>query len=277
MNGLLSLLLTLQQGLASQPTTALAYLTAWLDPLPLRDLTADPASGDSDELLHHALLVCRECFPAVYADAIQRLHYGATYRDLEGCICAGMSHTLEIPPDTLDAIAYGVPFQPMGLAYDEEFPDRYPDLLPIFGWLEADPTAGLETAYPIIERLIHSLTDLPHGTAVDLVALLQWITGSSGNTAIDFGDDDYWDSGIQPLDWSLEHIALMNEIHSEAQAHIERAKHAVKTLNENATWRQAFIRNYTLLKGVARVDPDQRLRWPTGARRRTEPTADPTT
>lgn len=259
------LMTALQGELLRHPHTALAYLTAWLDPLTVLDVAADPGSGESDDYLLYALEACRQCFPEVYAVTAQLVGAGATYRDVETYICSHLQSYLEVPPDSLEAFAYGVPFQPLGIEYGHEVVACYPALVPILKWLGMDPEAGCEGKSTLLERLITSLQSLESNeTAQDVLHLLHWLYGSSGNTAVDYSEEAFWDSGIDSADWTPDNVAFMNEIHREARTFIDHALRGADTLRADATWRRAFRRNYKKLQGATDVS-HIRLHWPVSA------------
>lgn len=266
---------SLRQALVARPTTALACLAAWLDPLPVLNLTPDPASGDTDELLLFGLDVCRTCFPEVYAQAVQQVRHGSPYRDIERVICHGMRPYLEVAPDSLDSLSQGVPFQPMGITYGPEFEAQYPDLVPILTWLGADPDEGLEDVRHVMDCLITSLSTVAEDeTAQDILWLLHWLYGSSGNTAVDYSEDAFWESGIQYEDWTPDHVAFMNGLHREAGDILDRALRGATTLRTDTAWQRAFRRNAQILKGPPHDRRSPRLRWPARAGRRAEQTPD---
>ena len=87
----------------------------------------------------HSALICtrlplqvtRGAFPDLYAEAVEQLRTGASYREMDRLLCKAIT-AKGIPLDDLDNIDWGVPLNTVGIDLeDPEFYAVHTDLLPI--------------------------------------------------------------------------------------------------------------------------------------------------
>ena len=136
MNDLLATYALLANAMLDDPLLTLANAVAWLDPL---WTTAEDFEYEEGDDVGMALYVTRSAFPEIYAGAVERLHAGATYAQLDTYICKEINK-YGIPLDGLEAIAYGIPLIAYGVDLsDPELYAAHPDLLPILA-LFGSPT-----------------------------------------------------------------------------------------------------------------------------------------
>lgn len=267
----------LRQALLAEARTALAFLSAWLDPLALWQAEdAWPDIAEEDELLY-ALHVCRTCFPAVYAEATHALTQGTADAALSRLLVEGINRGLVVPVESLEALRWGVPFAPLGVSYGDDLREQYPALLPILSWLGGNAETGLDEVPHVVAGLVSSLEKIKNNPiAADLLCLLAWLQGSSGNTAVDYAPDAYGDSGLDFLDWTPPDVALVNEIHTEAEAFVGAALRGAHTLTTDAAWRQTFRRHCRLYRKRGNHDPhDDPGGWPSSAGNGAHPASNP--
>ncbi len=267
----LTTLLAAQGQIASllqrQPVTALAYAFSWLDPFHLLELDAE----DGEDDLLYFLQVCRACFPALYATALHALGEGTSGDRLEHLLLDALNPLLPAPLDSLEQMRFGVPFEALGVdSLDNvDFADTYPRLAPVARWMAGDgEPLDSDTAATIATTLIASLT--PYGDASahhDLANLLRWLAGQSGNTLVDFTQEDIYENGMDLPDWSPADLAFLNDCQDEADQIIESALRGLARLETDALWRAQFQQNCHLIRSTlgkkGHHEPD--LTWPAGA------------
>lgn len=190
----------------SDPRLALVNAIAWLDPATLTQGAADPRyiefDYDAEEPLTIGLHVCRECFPIVYAGAIQLQWQGADERTIERFILEGMGAYLVVPPQVLEELRYGPSVDFCGLylnTLEPEDADNPPfdQLLPLFGLFGLtaggdEPDEVQSTVFIVAKVLVQSHTTRRESVYIDLANLLTWMFSFSGNTAIDYTEEAFW-------------------------------------------------------------------------------------
>lgn len=119
----------LAAGLREDPLLCLAQMVSYFDPF-----WSDTWDGvDDDGSLSEALHITRDYFPDIYALAVDALHHGAAYDDLDRLICAEISRR-GIPLDSLEEMGYGIPMPGYGaVLYEPEFYPHHPDILSNYG------------------------------------------------------------------------------------------------------------------------------------------------
>lgn len=208
------------------------------------------------------LYICRECFPTVYAGAIQLQWRGADERAIGRYLLQGINAQLTVPVQSLDELRYGPPVAFCGVslpAFEPEDTDQflYDQLLPVFALcgLSADadmPDDVEQAAYVAARVLVESLTVRAESVYQDLANLLTWLFSTSGNTAVDYTAEAFWENGYDTAEWSLNDIALINEINREAQVLVASALNAVQALDEDKPLRQAFSHNVKVVLNAVR-------------------------
>jgi hypothetical protein len=191
--------------------------------------------------------------------------FHSAIRNLETIICEGVGDQLVVPPQSLEEIGWGVPFEAMGIEYGADLAEQHPAIVPILGWLGCSPEDGSEGLEVVAKGLINSLREQDgNSTAQDVLHLLEWLTSSSGNSAVDYDHETFWESEIALLDWTLDNVALMNELHQEARELLGAAMRAVRLLDEDVLWQRAFRANCSKLRKRGHQHGKQpiRLRWP---------------
>lgn len=241
----------------SDPRLALVNAIAWLDPATLTQGAADPRyiefDYDAEEPLTIGLHVCRECFPIVYAGAIQLQWQGADERTIERFILEGMGAYLVVPPQVLEELRYGPSVDFCGLylnTLEPEDADNPPfdQLLPLFGLFGLtaggdEPDEVQSTVFIVAKVLVQSLTTRRESVYIDLANLLTWMFSFSGNTAIDYTEEAFWENGYDTAEWTLSDVALIDDINREAHEHVTSAFRAMNALESDLDLRRAFTRN----------------------------------
>ena len=252
--------------MSDDPRLQLVNAIAWLDPARLTERESDPHDIDFDydaeDDVSVGLYICRECFPAVYAGAVQLQWQGLDERAIGRYLLHGINAQLVVPVQSLDELRYGPPVAFCGVSlpmFEPEDTDQfsYDQLLPLFALfgLSADedrPDAVEQAAYAAARVLIESLTARAEPIYQDLAHLLTWLFSTSGNTAVDYTAEVFWENGYDTAEWSPADIALINEINGEAQALIASALNAVQALDEDNALRQAFSRNVKAVLNAVR-------------------------
>src|SRR5450432_2359300 len=270
----------LANSLRHMPRLALASLVSWLDPLHLLNLDYDDFEYDGDDL-PVALLTCRLCFPGVYARSLSVMTRRATLAEVERLICDGVSQSLFVALDNIEMFKWGVPYEGLGVDLEGmselEPEEAYPRLLPVLKWLgvsERPDNPGFGYAHDRAVQLVKSLEAYPDKSPhQDLANLLRWIFGNSGNTLVDNSDEALAESGLEPLEWTPDNIAFINEVQSEACQIVDSAYCALERLEHDTEWQTAFQQNCQLL--MERSSPRVALRWPPCAGNGAPDAADP--
>jgi hypothetical protein len=264
----MNILIDLQTGLAAamlQDTAlALANCAAWLDPVLLAESDTDLPYADygEEDDLAYALQVCRDCFPDVYADVVQRLWLGDSQAQLSRILCAEVSRFLVAPLHNLEQVKYGVPFEALGLdPGDPDFPAQYPHLARVTQWFGADGFA--DEARDIAAVLIQDLARCgDQGNHADLARLLGWLSGSTGNTLVDRTDEMLWESGIEPPAWTPEDVQFINDVQTEANQVVAAALRALDLLENHPAWAEALQHNVRLVSERKANHARLVLEWP---------------
>jgi hypothetical protein len=270
MNDLLDVYQFLAAGLRNDPLLCLAQAVALLDPFWIE---TDSDEFSEDGTLTVALHICRNCFPDIYAQAVEALHHGATYNDLDHLIGYEVSQR-GLPLDGLEGMEYGIPLPAYGVTLDDpDFYTYHPDLLPIvemFGIQpdsEAYPIEVPEGVYAAGQRLFQSLLDNPDEQYRQVGYLLGWVCSCTQNSSIDFS----WETlgEFQPLPWEPEDLAFAMEISREADEIMVAAQAGLKLLQSSPLLQQTLQGNiHTLFCFLARQSKekkkhdDPRLHWP---------------
>lgn len=204
------------------------------------DEYTDYGFAELNEYIDFAIRICREYFPAVYADVLDAQRVGASNSDLETIISSGIGAYINVDV-YLDFIPAGVPFQLMGVdLYDyEAIPD---DLLTIYRWFginDADDWSSVEAAH-----LVWSLQEQTAPVYQQLAFLVQWLFKISGNTAVDMDMEEWQNSEINYPEW--DEFELIADMQAEADEIISAAWKGVAALQNNwvlATWFRYNIRS----------------------------------
>jgi hypothetical protein len=261
----------LAKALLQTPRLALASVVTWLDPLGLLNLDSQDFENDGDDL-PVALLACRASFPDVYAQSLLALAHGASLAELERIICFGASQHLVVSIEDIEMFKWGVPCEGLGIDLNGYYQDMaleeaYPRLMPVLNWLGLSHTSTqTECAYTYntASQLVKSLDCFPENTPHrDLANLLRWILGESGNTLVDNIDEMLYESGLEPMEWTPDNVAFMNEVQTEAYQIVESAMRALERLEHDTDWREALQSNCKRL--TERKSKRVPLRWPSCA------------
>lgn len=231
----------------------LVRAVAWLDPNTLldgRDRAGIDFDYDAEDDLTVGLHVCRECFPTVYAGALQLQWQSASERTLLRYLLEGINTHLVAPLHDLDELRYGPPMAFCGVSLptlepEDEGNPPWDRLLPVFALfgLRAGSDEGSNVAYAAAKALLLSLQDRSEAFYQDLVNLLLWMFSSSGNTAVDYTQEDFWENGYDTASWTPDDVTLINEINHEAQEVIASAYRALDVLDNTPMLLRAFSRN----------------------------------
>ncbi|MEP7288619.1 MAG: hypothetical protein ABI947_22935 [Chloroflexota bacterium] len=261
MNDLLQTQAMLTALLQTNTALSLALAAAWLDPALLAD------DEDEDDECAYTLAICRRCFPDVYASAVHHLRSGVSRSEVDRVFCEGIGRYLVVDVQDIQQFQYGVPWEALGIdLYDQEaFQEASPRLAVVAAWFGVTAEdSTIEQARRVAEALIKSLE--PYGeTGIhsDVASLLRWLFGLSGNTLVDFTDEELYESGIEPVPWECDDIAFINDVQQEAYMMVDAATRALTLLETNADWREYFQQNTKLTrrnpKHAARLD------WPADA------------
>ncbi len=269
MNELLDTFGLLAAALLDDPLLALANAVAWLDPL--WETSDDDVYNEGDGV-GMALCITRSAFPDIYAGAVERIRSGASEKELDSFICAGISQR-GIPLDNLEFLGYGIPLTACGIELSD--PDLYTarsDLLPLadlFG-IRAEPghynVEVPDCAYTAGRIIADSLVKQDDERLKQVGWALAWLFSCSGNTLIDFDDESM--AEIPPLSWDENDLAFAIELIEEANgimgdvnaglALLEAAPELFAALEANV---QRTYKALTKMKGK-QDEPRIRLEWP---------------
>ncbi|HMN12865.1 MAG: hypothetical protein GX573_01835 [Chloroflexi bacterium] len=259
----------LASGLRGDALLCLAQAVAWLDPF--WDGPPDDDFND-DGSLAVALDVTRCHFPGIYALAVDALHHGAVYEDLDHLICAEIS-ALGIPLDCIESMGFGIPLPAYGtLLHDPEFYTYHPDVVPIvrlFGIQpEGDPVDIPDPAHAAAERLMHDLTAHSDEHYQQIGWLIGWLFSCTQNSSIDLDSETMWE--FEPLSWEQDHLELAIAIIEEADEIMESVQAGLALVQSSPHIQQALQDNIRrLYRSFARQSKKERtnhdcprLHWP---------------
>jgi hypothetical protein len=243
---------------------SLAQAVALLDPFWIE---TDSDEFSEDGTLTVALHICRNCFPDIYAQAVEALHRGATYDELDTLICHEVSQ-LGIPLDSLEGMEYGIPLPAYGVTLDEpDFYTHHLELVPIvemFGIQSSGDTYPIgvpEGVYAVGRRLFESLLEQTDERYRQVGYLIGFLCSSTGNTSVDVDFDSLVE--FQPLAWEPEDLAFAMEISREADEIMTAAQAGLELLQSNAIIRCTLQDNIqTLLRTHSRKPKTVQLLWP---------------
>lgn len=268
MNALLQTYSLLNAVLQADTLLSLAQTVAWLDPITFAD-EDDVFSGDEDGTLLHALHIIRDCFPDVYATAVEALRSGAEYAALDTLICGELTRQ-GIPADNLETLGFGIPLPAYGINLSD--PDTYtehPDPLPVldvFG-IRPEPNAYHveipDCAYTAGRIIASDLVE--HPAYSPLGWLIGWVFGCTGNSSVDW--DDEMMSSTEPLAWEPDNVAFAQELIAEAEEIMEHVRDGLALLKSSPPLMESLADNvkrvYRAIKRHKgnRGDPTVRLEW----------------
>src|SRR5579871_4350763 len=229
----------LNTAMLNHPAQALINVVVWLDPVALHREVGDGGdvnydAFDEQDYFTHALEICRYCFPEVYTQVRQLIWQGADVYTLERQMVNGINAHLVAPLADLEEIGFGVPIEGMGVYLDEpDFYDDHPDLASIladFGVTDETLRQNFEAAQDIACVFVRKLSHYEEGVYNDLACLLSWLFSGSGNTLVDYTNDDIHEMGMEYPDWTLDDIAFVNDMTLEAIGIIASARDAIPVL-----------------------------------------------
>ena len=226
----------INQTLIQDPTTLLALTVAWIDPLAI---LKDQAILQEEELSDYyysgnrvgeSIYVTRNCFPDIYASAINKLRKGVSSPDVLSFIDTEIEKQTGIPVTEFEegyAYAFGIPMQWYGFDMnDPEFQDNREDewhLASLFGIsLETDPEKdylkdlkGSDDIWAVAYTLKCSLWEYRHSPLHEtLMNAIAYVFACSGNSSVDasyiIGAEFY------PLQWTPDDVAYASLISREA-------------------------------------------------------------
>lgn len=260
----------LAAGLRDDPLLCLAHAVAWLDPF--WDGPPDDAFDD-DGTLVVALDVVRDCFPGVYALAVEALHRGAAYDELDRLICAEVS-ALGIPLDGMESLSYGIPLPAYGaLLHEPDFYAEHSDVVPVvelFGIQPEsdDPIDIPGHLYDAARNILHDLIEHPDERYQRVGWLVGWLGGVTNNSSVDIDYETLWD--YEPLTWEPENVEFALAIIQEADEIMESAQAGLALVQSHPHIQQALQDNIQRLYcSFARQSKKERknhdcprLHWP---------------
>lgn len=232
------------------PTRQLAIAQAWLDP---QGALGYDEEAEQDPLIR-AYYICRECFPDAYVQFSEQLRRRTTRDELEKFALTTLNERIYPPIDDLEYVLYGLPTFFQGIGWQElEWVETHPELLPFlekyFRVTPEDDEAYSE-AMSIAGHIAASLFKQKVQVYQDLHDLISWCFSCSGNTCIDFSEEESGDMGFPPLLWVKEDIQLNREMHEEAEQMIAAAKAMIDLLETDALAdiRHALKQNIQLIR-----------------------------
>lgn len=202
-------------GMQHDPLLCLANTVCWLDPYWLE------AQDDIDDgPLAAALRVMRTTFIDVYVLAIEAMRQGASDSEIDHLICAEVTKC-GLPLDNLEFLSYGIPMPAYGVSLeDPDFYTHHPDatsVVELFGISPGEGEYSVDVspcAYTAGQLIAESLDEHPDQRYCQLGRLIGWLFSCTGNSSVDYDDEDM--SEFQPLSWDQEDLAFALSIIQEA-------------------------------------------------------------
>ena len=285
----------LARGMAKDMTLGLAMAAAWLDPLRFSqtDFQEDLYGNEEDPetLLRFALNAARDCSPRLYAEMAQGLRGGWTFERFEDAFCASLRCLYpDIPLRNVYDMIYGVPLEFCGLNLTHpEFASQFPKFaavldrffsvrpLPHHGYWPDDeseeiPESDLIEACSVARLITRSLVAQDRQPYADLALLLLYLFSITDNSLLDMSDEDYWDSGMEPLPWERDSLKMANEACLEARIVLDAADRALTILETEADIARALANNIAAVRAaLERKETHVHLTWPHRNRPRRAP------
>lgn len=260
MSAVLGAYLDLSHALTSDPLLLLASAISTFDPL--WAASTDDLDGEDDPL-NTTLHVVRSAFPDLYAEAVGALWAGASNRDLERMLCAGIS-AKGIPLDNLHWVGWGIPLIAHGI--DLSDPDLYttrPDLLVAlapFGISPSDEDDLPEAVYTVGRAIAGSLIRQTDPVLQQVGWLYGWLFSSSGNSLVDETEEVLCE--LTPLSWSPDDIAFAVEIIAEADIILRDARAGLAALQTHPALLTVLQDNIDRFRQGKRHGQPTVLEWP---------------
>lgn len=239
----------------NDPKQSLIQALAWFDPISLNE----PLSPDDDfdayaeDEITVGLHICRACFPAVFAGANALLMQNAPEPIIKQYLCEGMNAHLVTGITSLEEARYGPPLECYGidatLLSEGDEPNhpmhRTTAIFSLLGIRFEDTTweGGWSRARTASQVLQLSLESRRESVYQDLALLLAWLFSTSGNSLVDWSQEEMWESGAEMPAWSPDEVEFVNEMTREAQEMMIGVWRGLTRFEQEATLRQAFARN----------------------------------
>lgn len=264
MTAVLEAYFNLSHALTTDALLLLASAVATFDPL----WSASTDDLDSeDDPLDTTLWVVRSAFPDLYGEAVGALWLGASYRDLDRLLCAGIS-AKGIPLDDLHWVGWGIPLIAHGI--DLSDPDLYTihaDLLPALAPFGISPSDDMdepidlpEAIYAVGRAIAGSLTGQTDPVLQQVGWLYSWLFSSSGNSLVDETEEVLCE--LTPLSWSPDDIAFAVEIIAEADTILSDARAGLAALQANPNLLTVLQDNIDRFRRGKRHGQPPVLEWP---------------
>ena len=250
MNDLLRLQATLTEDLTHDPQTALALACVWLDPLWIGAHDLDLIENEYDDPLYNALVITRQCFPDVYAQAVEALHQNQTAQYIETIITNGIEQA-GIPVEHLETLWWGIPVPAYGVVLDDpDFHSDHPDALPIlecFGF-DSETLDMPSRAYTVAEVIAESLQAEGRESCEDAAWLLRWLFSCSGSSPLDWDYEIMCE--IEPLQWTPDDVEFAIYMIAEAHELLSQAMTAMQYLNDTSAALNQLHQNIQFVQAI---------------------------
>ena len=258
MNILINTINSLQDQLLTDPKLALVAAISALDsygPEPDDDSTYIDYDGDDDDCLDYAMRTLRRVAPPIYCTALRAIHEGKTTPQIESLI-AHEFFALSIPNIDLQCLANGyVPLDAQGVAFNgEDGLENHPELIPVLRLFQPDYSIESDSYQTRVSAeatqaayyIIMSLEDNQERSIYKaLLALLDWLFSTSGNTLIDCTSLDE----TEPMQWDgPDTVAFASEICAEAEQNYNDAQSALALLDERPELLEELKTNIALVR-----------------------------
>lgn len=236
----------LYDALVSDPVSSLALAATWLDPLHGDYIDLDTYLDLNEDPVVATWQQAREHWPPLYADINERIWSNTGWNDLYNWLEGEVSIYLPAPiGDLIQMCGNSVPLSFYGCAlYDDEM---------FWGSSRAEFVATLFGVEPNEEHRIANALAFEAGKLLAEAAesfddpqakLLHWLFSNSGNTLIDYTDEEVSEMGMQAVGWHDYDFAC--EIQQEADAYFDTAIDALKVLETDNDQFTTFCGNVLL-------------------------------
>jgi hypothetical protein len=274
----------LARGIAQDTTLGLALAAVWLDPLMFSQASIlDDLYGneeDPESLMRFALNVARDCSSRLYVEMAHGLRQGWTFDQMGRAFCASLKHLYpHIPLNSLYAMSYGIPLEFCGLQQTEpEFATNHPglagvlerffDVHPVLRecYRPEDETYAIEeeqfySVCQIARPIINSLIAEDRQPYADIALMAMYLFSMTGNSLLDISDEDYWDSGFEPMMWEPEHLETANVACQQAHIVLDAVDRALMVLDTQPDIAKALLENIAAVR-LERKKTHVALSWP---------------
>ena len=211
----------------------------WLDPVWfMNEEDTDNVTMNEDEEanIQWAAWTMRDCFPDLYAEIVTMNAGDVSYREMETRIMSGVERRTGLDVGYgIDELRMGIPLNSFAFNDDVELgPTSSDPAVNFASWLiDAEGLEGLKVSLRACKETVYQ----------DLLTLINWMQGGTGNSMADFTLEEIYEYGYEPLHWTPEDVAFTIEMLDEAEEIYHTAHEMLTRLTSDTYLRKQVVRN----------------------------------